>query len=98
MFKIISAISWLFNFVVVLNLNEYKHLFITKSVNFIFTQVTELQKLDTQHKDLISVAIQYAEKLVNNKMTRQAYIDQEKANSTKREELLQKMETVRASL
>ena len=61
-------------------------------------KVTELQKLDTQHKDLISVAIQYAEKLVNNKMTRQAYIDQEKANSTKREELLQKMETVRASL
>ena len=47
-------------------------------------KVTELQKLDTQHKDLISVAIQYAEKLVNNKMTRQAYIDQEKANSTKR--------------
>lgn len=61
-------------------------------------KVTELQKLDTQHKELISVAIQYAEKLVNNKMTRQAYIDQEKANSTKREELLQKMETVRASL
>lgn len=61
-------------------------------------KVSELQKLDTQHKDLISVAIQYAEKLVNNKMTRQAYIDQEKANSTKREELLQKMESVRASL
>lgn len=61
-------------------------------------QVGELQRLDTQHKDLIAVAIQYSEKLVNNKMTRQAYIDQEKANNTKREELLQKMESVRASL
>lgn len=61
-------------------------------------KVGELQRLDTQHKDLIAVAIQYSEKLVNNKMTRQAYIDQEKANNTKREELLQKMESVRASL
>lgn len=61
-------------------------------------RVAELQRLDTQHKDLIGVAIQYAEKLVNGKMTRQAYIDQEKANNTKREELLQKMEAVRATL
>lgn len=60
--------------------------------------MAELQRLDTQHKDLIGVAIQYAEKLVNGKMQRQAYIDQDKANNTKREELIQKMENVRASL
>ncbi|GAB1598881.1 dolichyl-diphosphooligosaccharide--protein glycosyltransferase subunit 1-like [Argonauta hians] len=61
-------------------------------------KVLELQKLDSQYKELINQSINYAEKLINNKMNKQAYIDSEPAISKKRAEINQKMEAISGSL
>lgn len=61
-------------------------------------QVTDLQKLDGQYKDQITHAISAAEKLVLGKMNKQVYIDSEKANTAKREDLYNKMESLRNGL
>ncbi|CAI9717890.1 dolichyl-diphosphooligosaccharide--protein glycosyltransferase subunit 1-like [Octopus vulgaris] len=61
-------------------------------------KVAELQKLDSQYKELINQAINYAEKLINNKMNKQAYIESEPAISKKRAEINQKMEALSSSL
>lgn len=65
---------------------------------YIVLQVAELQKLDGQYKDLINLAITSAEKLVHGKMGKQQYIDSDKANAEKRDDLYQKMENLRTSL
>ena len=61
-------------------------------------QVNELQVSDRQYKELVAVAITLAEKLVNGKMNKQQYLDNEKSNKSKREELDSKMEALRSSL
>ncbi|XP_014781334.1 dolichyl-diphosphooligosaccharide--protein glycosyltransferase subunit 1 [Octopus bimaculoides] len=61
-------------------------------------KVAELQKLDSQYKELINQAINYAEKLINNKMNKQAYIESEPAISKKRAEINQRMEVLSSSL
>lgn len=61
-------------------------------------QVNELQVSDRQYKDLVALAITLAEKLVNGKMNKQQYLENEKINKTKREELDSKMEALRSSL
>ena len=60
--------------------------------------MSELQNLDRQYKDLVGQAIVLAEKLVAGKMGKQQYIDADKGLTAKREELYQKMETLRVSL
>ncbi|XP_048740407.2 dolichyl-diphosphooligosaccharide--protein glycosyltransferase subunit 1-like [Ostrea edulis] len=61
-------------------------------------KVGELQSSDRQYKDLVGVAITLAEKLVNGKMNKQQYLDNEKSNTAKREDLDSKMEALRSSL
>ena len=61
-------------------------------------QVNELQVSDRQYKELVAVAITLAEKLVNGKMNKQQYLDNEKSNKSKREELDSRMEALRSSL
>ncbi|XP_033746394.1 dolichyl-diphosphooligosaccharide--protein glycosyltransferase subunit 1-like [Pecten maximus] len=61
-------------------------------------KVAELQKLDSQYKEQIQQAINAAEKLVQGKMSKQVYIDSEKVNTTKREDLYNKMESLRNGL
>lgn len=65
---------------------------------FLFSKVGELQSSDRQYKDLVGVAITLAEKLVNGKMNKQQYLDNEKSNTAKREDLDSKMEALRSSL
>ncbi|PVD24403.1 hypothetical protein C0Q70_14885 [Pomacea canaliculata] len=60
-------------------------------------KVAELQRLDSQYKEQIALAISLAEKLVANKISRQQYLDSEGGVATKREEIYQKMEGVRAT-
>ena len=57
----------------------------------------ELQKLDHQVKEQITLLVTYAEKLVAGKMNKTSYIDTEKAVQAKKEELCQKMETMLSS-
>lgn len=59
--------------------------------------MAELQRLDSQYKEQIALAISLAEKLVANKISRQQYLDSEGGVATKREEIYQKMEGVRAT-
>lgn len=60
--------------------------------------MNELQVSDRQYKELVALAITLAEKLVNGKMNKQQYLDNEKSNKSKREELDSKMEALRSSL
>lgn len=61
-------------------------------------QVNELQVSDRQYKDLVALATTLAEKLVSGKINKQQYLDNEKINKTKREDLDSKMEALRSSL
>lgn len=61
-------------------------------------KVGELQSSDRQYKELLGVAITLAEKLVNGKMNKQQYLENEKINTAKREELDSRMEALRSSL
>uniref|UniRef100_A0A8W8LS34 Dolichyl-diphosphooligosaccharide--protein glycosyltransferase subunit 1 n=1 Tax=Magallana gigas TaxID=29159 RepID=A0A8W8LS34_MAGGI len=61
-------------------------------------KVNELQVSDRQYKDLVALAITLAEKLVSGKINKQQYLDNEKINKTKREDLDSKMEALRSSL
>lgn len=61
-------------------------------------KVSELQRLDGQYKDQINLAITLAEKLVAGKVNRQAYLDTEAGVTSKREDVYQKMEALRATL
>lgn len=58
----------------------------------------ELQKLDSAVKEQIAIAIQHTERLMANKMNKTQYLEQEAAINSKREDLLQKMETLLSSL
>ncbi|KAL8559205.1 hypothetical protein ACOMHN_048452 [Nucella lapillus] len=61
-------------------------------------KVSELQRLDGQYKDQINLAITMAEKLIAGKINRQQYLESEAGVSSKREDVYQKMETLRAML
>lgn len=60
-------------------------------------KVAELQRLDTQVKEQINLAIQYAEKLISGKLNKQQYIDIESTMKTKKDDLIQKMEVLLTS-
>ncbi|ESO84348.1 hypothetical protein LOTGIDRAFT_196756 [Lottia gigantea] len=59
-------------------------------------KIAELQKLDSQYKDLINSAITSAERLISNKLNKQQYLEADATNTTKREEAESKMEALRA--
>lgn len=61
-------------------------------------KVVELQKLDCQYKELISQAVNHAEKLINNKLSKQVYIDSESNINKKQAEIYQKMEALSSAL
>lgn len=61
-------------------------------------KVGELQRLDGQYKDQINLAISMAEKLVAGKLNRQQYLESEAGVTSKRDDIYQKMETLRANL
>lgn len=59
--------------------------------------MTELQRLDSQYKEQIGLAVVSAEKLVNGKIAKQQYVDSDAALNSKCSELYQKMESLRAT-
>ncbi|XP_060587846.1 dolichyl-diphosphooligosaccharide--protein glycosyltransferase subunit 1-like [Ruditapes philippinarum] len=61
-------------------------------------KVAELNRLDHQYKEQISLQITYAEKLVANKFSKQQYLDNEKSITEKRGELYKKMDELSSSL
>ncbi|XP_014669054.1 PREDICTED: dolichyl-diphosphooligosaccharide--protein glycosyltransferase subunit 1-like [Priapulus caudatus] len=61
-------------------------------------KVAELQKLDRSVKEQLQAAISYAERVVANKMLKQAYIEAESATNAKKEDLIAKMEAILESL
>jgi oligosaccharyltransferase complex subunit alpha (ribophorin I) len=61
-------------------------------------KVQQLQGLDVQMRDQITLGIQYAEKLIAGKLNKQQYIDTESNVRTKRTEIYAKMEGLLSSL
>lgn len=61
-------------------------------------KVAELNRLDQQYKDQITIAITQSERLVAGKIGKQTYIETEKGINDKREEIYRKMEELCASL
>lgn len=58
----------------------------------------ELQKLDSQYKEQIGLAVNYADRLITNKLNKQQYIELEAQTSSKREDIYSKMENLRSTL
>lgn len=61
-------------------------------------KVNELQKLDRLVKDQLSNQVTYAEKLLAGKMKKDQYVDFEQGIAKKKEDLLEKMDNILASL
>lgn len=61
-------------------------------------QVATLQSLDQQLKELVTSQAQNVEKLVANKVTKQQYLDAEKAVDSKKKDLTDKIEAVQQQL
>jgi len=58
----------------------------------------EIQKLDGQYKDSVSLSFTLAEKLVGGKLGKDLYVSQEEQAANKRSELLSKMDTIASLL
>lgn len=61
-------------------------------------KVAQVQKLDNQFRDQVNLTVTYAEKLVAGKMGKPQYLDYEATNDAKKDEIIQKMEDLLASL
>lgn len=61
-------------------------------------KVNELQKFDKELRDQVQLSVSYAEKLVANKMSKQQYMESERAAASKRNELSAKMDNLVASM
>jgi len=61
-------------------------------------KVGDLQRMDSQYKEQIGLAILSAEKLVAGKLSRTQYLDVEGATSSKCQDIYKKMENLRANL
>jgi hypothetical protein len=86
------------NFLFIKTLQHWIKLTHYSTFFFFFSKVGDLQSSDRQYKELVGIAITLAEKLVNGKMNKQQYLENEKSNTAKREDLDSKMETLRSSL
>lgn len=60
----------------------------------VIEKVQELQRYDTQVREQITMAIQYAEKLMLGRLAKQQYVDYEATVKNKREEIINKMESL----
>lgn len=58
----------------------------------------ELQRLDSQVREQLNLAIQHADRLVSGRLNRQQYLELDGAVRIKRDELCQKMEAIMNSL
>jgi len=61
-------------------------------------KVAQLQKLDTDVREVINTGITQAERLISGKMSKQQYVDVESTVKTKKEDLYQKMEALLSSM
>ena len=60
--------------------------------------MVDLQRKEKDLKLLMNEAIQFAQKVVDGKINKQAYIEADQANATKREKLSQEIESIQESL
>lgn len=67
-------------------------------VFFLLLQLTELQRKEHEKKQLLDAAITMAEKVVNNRLSKQGYVEGEANNKVKRQKLSAEIETMAASL
>ena len=67
-------------------------------VSFSLLQLTELQRKEHEKKQLLDAAIAMAEKVVNNRLSKQGYVEGEANNKAKRQKLSAEIETMAASL
>lgn len=65
---------------------------------FFLWQLTELQRKENEKKQLLDSAIVMAEKLVNNRLSKQGYLEGEGNNKTKRQKLSAEIESLAACL
>jgi len=65
---------------------------------FLLLQLTELQRKEHEKKQLLDAAIVMAEKVVNGRLSKQAYVEGEGNNKTKRQKLSAEIETMAGSL
>ena len=65
---------------------------------FFLCQLTELQRKENEKKQLLDSAIVMAEKLVNNRLSKQGYLEGEGNNKTKRQKLSAEIESLAACL
>ena len=61
-------------------------------------KMVDLQRKEKDLKVLMNEAIQFAQKVVDGKINKQAYIEADQANATKREKLSQEIESIQDSL
>ncbi|XP_013378880.1 dolichyl-diphosphooligosaccharide--protein glycosyltransferase subunit 1 [Lingula anatina] len=61
-------------------------------------KVAELQRLDTQFREQVNIAISYAEKLIAGKIPKAQYLEAETSTKSKKEDILGKMENIVTSL
>ncbi|XP_070557890.1 dolichyl-diphosphooligosaccharide--protein glycosyltransferase subunit 1-like [Ptychodera flava] len=61
-------------------------------------KVSEIQKLQSQLKDLVGQSVQHAERIVSGKFTKGQYVEAERANSAKREDIMTKRAAIIQSL
>ncbi|XP_033102895.1 dolichyl-diphosphooligosaccharide--protein glycosyltransferase subunit 1-like [Anneissia japonica] len=69
-----------------------------KQQNEVAEKISELQKFSAQAKELAQQSVTNAEKLVSGKFSKQQYLDQDKVNKAKREDVDHKIQNVLASL
>ena len=65
---------------------------------FSLLQLTELQRKEHEKKQLLDAAIAMAEKVVNNRLSKQGYVEGEANNKAKRQKLSAEIESMAASL
>jgi len=61
-------------------------------------KIVEIQRKENEHKQLLDQAIAMAEKVVNGRMNKQTYVDNENSNKTKREKLSSDIKAIAESL
>jgi oligosaccharyltransferase complex subunit alpha (ribophorin I) len=61
-------------------------------------KVNEIQSLDSRYREQVTQSVSLADRLVTSKITKQVYIDNEKKVAATKSEILQRIETVLASL
>jgi len=61
-------------------------------------KVSEIQKCQSQLKELVGQSVQYAERIVSGKFTKGQYVEADRINNAKREEVLSKRTAVIQSL